>query len=154
MEKKITIIELIKWLINVHICVVILFILCISGEIFPELLLLFFFSSIVSCIIGVILFGYLCFTRRLVISRRAFFLLPHIIFYLLNSFNVTSLFTNPSDILMDLTYVIPEFGLPFLLYCFLQVTDRYFVVAARMFCFVLPLVEIMLFIGVWAPLSI
>jgi hypothetical protein len=61
---------------------------------------------------------------------------------------------SPSSIVPNLTFIIPEFGLPFLLYCFLQVTDGYFVVVARIFCFVLPLVEIMLVMGTWGPWGI
>jgi hypothetical protein len=77
MERKITAMKLIKWLIIACIYESILFILVVFSishmmSLFVALPVMCFINMAV-CIAGVILFGYLCCTRRLVISRRVFF---------------------------------------------------------------------------------
>jgi hypothetical protein len=127
----------IKWLIKGylfgHICI----------PIFFPLIYIFPFFNAVNCIGGVILFIHLCRTGRLVLSKRVFFLLPHLMLFglLHNDFSPFEHgFINGSfiDVLVPVFFIIYEFGLPFLLYCFLQVTEGYRAVAARIFCFILP----------------
>jgi hypothetical protein len=50
--------------------------------------------------------------------------------------------TGSFDDVFQVAYAINQYGMPFLLYCFLQVTGRYYPVAARVYCFVLPVLTI------------
>lgn len=135
-------IKLIELLITLYIYMFVISLFLLFS--YPAMLLFVFFVPI-TCIAGVILFVYLCSTHQLVVSWRAFFLLPHILIYGWwdNSFSMLiEKFTkwpwNLHDILL-VCYVIVKCGLPFLLYCFLQVTDRTLAVVSRIFCFILPL---------------
>jgi hypothetical protein len=174
MEKKMTAMRLIKWLIIVCICEFICaFILLFSPKVvsgsysyyYLDLLPHFALSrfalmrfalvfmclvNMAACITGVILFGYLCCTRRLAISRKVFFLLPYVLlwFVILRYFGDDSFsrfigcFTKwpwSIDDMYSLYYVIVTCGLPFLLYCFLQITEGRLAVAAKILCFILPL---------------
>jgi hypothetical protein len=144
MDKKITAMRLIKWLVKAHIYVFISFIFLLH-VFFP----FFFFFISVTCITGVILFVYLCFTRQLVISRKIFFLLPYILWYfVLMRWLDDGLFSQFVECfakwpwsfydVVSVCYVIIKCGMPFLLYCFLQITGWRLAIIARIFCFVLP----------------
>jgi hypothetical protein len=139
--EKTTMIELIKLIIHVYIY---LFVISIFMAGIPLPYFLYFFTP-VSCIAGIIVFVYLCRARQLVISWKIFFLLPHILMYFApmitggsddSPFN--KLYWSPPYIMAGVFYLIVTFGMPFLLYCFLQITDRVLSVIARIFCFILP----------------
>jgi hypothetical protein len=100
--------------------------------IFPPI---FLFFNAACCIAGVILFVYLCRTRQLAISRKIFFLIPHVAVFVIAEvhFGVYGWLTYRYSIL---AYTIAVIGLPFLLYCFLQVTDRYYAILAIILCFI------------------
>jgi hypothetical protein len=141
----------IKWLIKVHLFGhLIVFALLLAGmrstDLSFILMFIFLLFNALSCIGGVILLIYLCRTGQLVISKRVFFLLPHIMLYGLLH-NAFSPFTWLNDSFMNVFpnvfFIIFEFGLPFLLYCFLQVTEGYRAVAAKILCFILPALIIM-----------
>jgi hypothetical protein len=107
----------------------------------PPFAFLFFYFTLVSCIAGILLFVYLCRTHRLVISREIFFLLPHILLFLLfaKGIEVPRLKGHWSYYdTLNVYYLIVAFGLPFLLYSFLQIIKGRFAVIARIFCFILP----------------
>jgi hypothetical protein len=46
--------------------------------------------------------------------------------------------TGSFDDVWSVAYAINQYGMPFLLYCFLQVTGGFYVIGARVYCFVLP----------------
>jgi hypothetical protein len=103
-----------------------------------------------SSIAGVVLFVYLCRTRQLVISRDIFFLLPHILLYFGFASCINGSFlalpekwTGSFYDVIDVAYIIVEFGLPFLLYCFLQVPGDAYEIISRIFCFILPVLSLL-----------
>jgi hypothetical protein len=125
-----------KTLMSVYI---LLMALCLLAAPFA---FLFFYFTLVSCIAGIIPFVYLCRARRLVISSEIFFLLPHILLFLLFGHDIEVPMRKGQWSYYDtlnVYYLIAAFGLPFLLYCFLQITEGRFAVIARIFCFILPL---------------
>jgi hypothetical protein len=143
MERQMSEVKLIKWLIKAYIYVFISFIFLLH-----VFFLFFFFFVSVTCIIGVILFVYLCCTRQLVISRKVFFLLPHILLYfgIMGRLDYSSFsqFAEWSWSFYDavyLCYLIIKCGMPFLLYCLLQIIEGRLAIIARIFCFVLPIVS-------------
>jgi hypothetical protein len=141
-----TAMKTIKLLLNVYIVMLV----CL---LYYAILFIALFNALVS-IIGVVLFVYLCRTRQLVSSRDIFFLIPHVVFF--GIVDVFLMVTGMFDYFLpfsekrtlslydaySVVYTIAKFGLPFLLYCFLHITDIFYVIAARIFCFILPIFTI------------
>jgi hypothetical protein len=148
---KMSAMKIVKWLIIVYIFIVSIFLLEVplSLDLFfflevPLSPALIFFFTPASCVFGIILFVYLCCTRQLVISRKIFFLLPHILLYLLIPHDYALFLQRIEDLtkwsnMGALLFEIVTWGLPFLLYCFLQVTDRVLSISAIILCFILPI---------------
>jgi hypothetical protein len=86
--------------------------------------------------------------------RESLFLLPHILLFF-GSMGCMSgsllvlpeKWTGSFDDVFQVAYAINQYGMPFLLYCFLQATGGFYVIGARVYCFVLPVLTMLGFVA-------
>jgi hypothetical protein len=145
-------IETIESLFHIYISILVISIFFL-GVPFAFACILIFFTTIIS-IAGIILFVSLCRARQLAVTPwKIFFLLPHILLCIIPiirniydtdfSFVLTLLKKTKSsfEIMVGVCFLIVTFGLPFLLYCFLQVADKKLSIIAKILCFILPILS-------------
>jgi hypothetical protein len=149
-EKEKMIADIIRLLLNIYIIMLI----CLLHFV---ILFIAFFNAVTS-IIGIILAVYLYRTRQLAISKKIVFLIPHVVFFgivdvflLVTGFFVYLLPFSEKGTwsfydAYSVAYTIVKFGLPFLLYCFLQIPHRFYAIVARILCFILPILTILGFL--------
>jgi hypothetical protein len=150
MKERMTTMKIVRLLLNIYIVMLV----CLLHY---AILFTAFFNAVAS-IIGVVLFVYLCRTRQLAVSRKIFFLIPHIVLFgiadvswgVMGMFDYFLPFSEKRTLSLydaySVVYTIAKFGLPFLLYCFLHIADKFYVIAARIFCFILPIFTILGFV--------
>ena len=147
--------KIVKLLMNIYMVLACLFFLV------P----LIVFINAASSIAGVVLFVYLWRTRQLAFSKKIFFLIPHVVFFGIAEVDYGILKESyfllfyekqawPPVGVYSVFYLIVAFGLPFLLYCFLHVTGKTYVIIARILCVALPLLTIFVYILSSARLGI
>jgi hypothetical protein len=151
-KERMTAMKIVKLLMYAYIvgmAILLLLFFFMAASVIVGVILFFFlnfliFFNAVTSIAGVILFFYLWRTQQIEISRDIFFLLPHILlsFGLMGPIGgfwvLPENWTGSFDDVWSVAYAINQYGMPFLLYCFLQVTGGFYVIGARVYCFVLP----------------